>query len=156
MKLFAPLVCLAVMLAGCQRNPAPKPAAEYQMRGEVVRLDPAGQLATVKHDKIEGWMGAMTMEYPIKDKQEFTKLKVGEKIQAKILVQGTDYWIATVNEEPAGSVVRRYRCLLALLFSCAITVWPQSPPAVAAVITTDLGTYRIEFAPDKAPKHVAK
>jgi Cu/Ag efflux protein CusF len=42
-------------------------------------------------------MEPMTMEYPIKDKQEFNKLQVGEKIQAKILVQGTDYWIATVN-----------------------------------------------------------
>ena len=97
------LVCLilALLPAGCQRNPAPKPAQEYQMRGEVVSLDPAAQTATVESGKIEGWMEAMTMEYPIKDKQEFTKLKVGEKIQAKILVQGTDYWIATVNEEAA-------------------------------------------------------
>ncbi len=71
------------------------------MRGEVVSLDPAGQLATVKHGKIEGWMEAMSMEYPIKDQQEFVKLKVGEKIQAKISVQGTDYWISAVNEEPA-------------------------------------------------------
>jgi len=43
----------------------------------------------------------MTMEYPFKDKAEFSKLKVGEKIQAKILVQGTDYWIASVRAEPA-------------------------------------------------------
>ena len=100
MRSFVCLV-LALLLAGCQRNPAPKPAQEYQMRGEVVSLDPTSHTATVKHDKIEGWMEAMTMEYPIKDQQEFTKLKVGEKIQAKILVQGTDYWIATVNEEPA-------------------------------------------------------
>jgi Cu/Ag efflux protein CusF len=42
----------------------------------------------------------MTMDYPIKDKQEFSKLKVGEKFQGKIKVQGTDYWIATVNPEP--------------------------------------------------------
>jgi Cu/Ag efflux protein CusF len=101
MKLLGSLLLLVVLMAGCQRNPAPKPVAEYQMRGEVVSLDASGQLATVKHDKIEGWMDAMTMEYPIKDKQEFAKLKVGEKIQAKILVQGTDYWIAAVTEEAA-------------------------------------------------------
>jgi Cu/Ag efflux protein CusF len=88
---------VALVLAGCQRNPAPKPTQEYQMQGEVIRVDPASQTATVKHGKIEGWMEPMTMEYPIKDKREFTKLQVGEKIQAKILVQGTDYWIATVN-----------------------------------------------------------
>jgi Cu/Ag efflux protein CusF len=88
---------VALVLAGCQRNPAPKPTQEYQMQGEVISLDPTSQTATVKHGKIEGWMEPMTMEYPIKDKQEFGKLQVGEKIQAKILVQGTDYWIATVD-----------------------------------------------------------
>lgn len=100
MKLLMCLIC-ALVVTGCQRNPAPKPTKEYQMRGEVVSVDPAAQTAMVKSGKIEGWMEAMTMEYPIKDKQEFSKLKVGEKIQAKILVQGMDYWIASVNEEPA-------------------------------------------------------
>jgi len=58
-------------------------------------------LAMVKGGKIEGWMEAMTMEYPVKDPQEFSKLKVGANIQAKITVQGTDYWISSVNPEPA-------------------------------------------------------
>jgi protein SCO1/2 len=90
-----------MLLAGCQRTAVLKPAQEFQMRGEVVTTDPAGQTATVKHDKIEGWMEAMTMEYPVKDKQQFAKLKAGDKIQAKIMVQGTDYWIATVDPDPA-------------------------------------------------------
>jgi Cu/Ag efflux protein CusF len=94
-------VVFALLLAGCQRNPAAQPAKEYQMQGEVVALDPAGHLATVKAGKIEGWMDAMTMEYPVKDPQEFGKLKVGANIQAKITVQGTDYWISSVNTEPA-------------------------------------------------------
>ena len=97
------LICVifALLLAGCQRNPAPQPAKEFQMQGEVVALDPAARLATVKAGKIEGWMEAMTMEYPVKDPQEFSKLKVGGKIQGKVTVQGTDYWISAVNAEPA-------------------------------------------------------
>ena len=97
------LICVifALLLAGCQRNPASQPAKEYQMQGEVLALDPAAHLATVKAGKIEGWMDAMTMEYPVKDPQEFGKLKVGANIQAKITVQGTDYWISSVNPEPA-------------------------------------------------------
>jgi len=97
------LICVvfAQLLAGCQRNPAAQPAKEYQMQCEVVGLDPAGHLATVKAGKIEGWMEAMTMEYPVKDPQEFSKLKVGANIQAKITVRGTDYWISSVNLEPA-------------------------------------------------------
>ncbi len=94
-------VVFALLLAGCQRNPVTQPAKEYQMQGEVVSLDPAAHLATVKAGKIEGWMEAMTMEYPVKDPQEFGKLKVGENIQAKITVQGTDYWISSVDAQPA-------------------------------------------------------
>jgi len=32
----------------------------------------------------------------------------------------------------------------------------QSPNEVEAVVSTDMGTFRFEFAPDKAPKHVAQ
>ena len=94
----AGLLLAAVLLIGCSQKPAPKPPVEYQMRGEVIRLDPSAQLATIKGEEIQGWMPAMTMEYPIKDKQEFQKLKVGEQIQAKVVVQGTDYWLASVSE----------------------------------------------------------
>ena len=87
-------------LVGCSQVPKPAPK-EYQVTGDVLKLDPAAQTASLKAGKIEGWMEAMTMDFPIKDKQEFAKLKVGEKIQAKISVQGTDYWISTVNEDPA-------------------------------------------------------
>ena len=87
-----------VLLFGCSQKPAAKPPVEYQMRGEVIRVDPSAQLATIKGEEIQGWMPAMTMEYPIKDKQEFQKLKVGEQIQAKVVVQGTDYWLASVSE----------------------------------------------------------
>jgi Cu/Ag efflux protein CusF len=97
------LLCVvsALLLAGCQRNPPAQSAKEYQMQGEVVALDPAAHLATVKAGRIEGWMDAMTMEYPVKAPQEFGKLKVGANIHAKITVQGTDYWISSVNAEPA-------------------------------------------------------
>jgi Cu/Ag efflux protein CusF len=91
------LLFVALLLAGCQKSAAPKPTQQYQMQGEVLSLDPRSQTATIKHGKIAGWMEPMTMEYPVKDKQEFSKLKTGERIQAKILVQGTDYWIAAVN-----------------------------------------------------------
>ena len=45
------------------------------------------------------------------------------------------------------------RLLLASVFafSCAMA---QSPAGLEAVVSTDLGTFRFEFAPDKAPKHV--
>jgi len=96
-------VVLMAALAGCSQPAAAPTAApkEFQVMGEVLKLDPAAQTANLKAGKIEGWMEAMTMDFPIKDKQEFAKLKVGEKIQAKVLVQGPDFWLAGIAEAPA-------------------------------------------------------
>jgi Cu/Ag efflux protein CusF len=99
----ASFLLATVLLSGCSQKPAAKPPVEYQMRGEVIRVDPSAQLATIKGEEIQGWMPAMTMEYPIKDQREFQKLKAGERIQAKVLVQGTDYWLSDVSEAPAAS-----------------------------------------------------
>src|SRR5215472_9273407 len=45
-----------------------------------------------------------------------------------------------------------------LLFELALlsvsSAMAQSPADLDAVVSTDLGTFRFEFAPDKAPKHV--
>ena len=52
--------------------------------------------------------------------------------------------------------MRRSLLLPALLALSAASFFAQTPPAgdVEAVVTTELGTFRFEFAPDKAPKHV--
>jgi cyclophilin family peptidyl-prolyl cis-trans isomerase len=41
-----------------------------------------------------------------------------------------------------------------LALVCVATAWAQPATEVEAVVETDLGTFRMEFAPDKAPKHV--
>ena len=71
------------------------------MQGEVMSLDPTAQTAHINASAIEGWMEAMAMDYPVKDKQEFQKLKVGDHVQAKVDVQGTDFWIVSASPMPA-------------------------------------------------------
>ena len=44
------------------------------------------------------------------------------------------------------------RWLAFLMVGCA--AWAQGAGDLEAVVATDLGTFRFEFAPDKAPKHV--
>ena len=58
-----------------------KPVKQYPMHGEVLRLDSQGKIAAIKAGKIDGWMEAMTMEYPVKDQAEFDKLHTGENDQ---------------------------------------------------------------------------
>jgi Cu/Ag efflux protein CusF len=90
------IACLALALAGCA---APKaPAKEFQMRGEVMSLDAGGHVATIKHEEIKGFMGAMTMGYQVKDPAEFSKLSVGEPITATVYQTTDDMWIGNIQK----------------------------------------------------------
>src|SRR5579863_8666599 len=94
-------IALLVLVTACQQAPVTstakeeakdEPVKQYAMHGEVLRLDPQGKIAAIKAGKIDGWMEAMTMEYPVKDQADFDKLRAGEKINATDYVQGNSYW----------------------------------------------------------------
>ena len=71
-----------------KKTPRTSPFSRYALHGEVLRLDPQGKIAAIKHGKIGDWMEAMTMEFPVKDQTEFDKLRAGETIDATVFVQG--------------------------------------------------------------------
>ena len=48
----------------------------------------------------------------------------------------------------------RYACLLALAVCPITAAFAQPPGDLEAVVATDMGSFRFEFAPDKAPRHV--
>jgi protein SCO1/2 len=56
-------------------------------------------IAVIKHDAIEGWMEAMTMEFPVRDRAEFAKLREGMRIQATVEVQDLDYWLTSIQSQ---------------------------------------------------------
>jgi Cu/Ag efflux protein CusF len=92
------IVCVAtaLLLAGCAK---PQPVKTYQMSGEVMGIDAAGHVATIKHGDIPGFMSAMTMGYPVKDQAELSKLTVGEKIAATLYKNGDDdFWIGNIRK----------------------------------------------------------
>jgi len=104
-------LCLALLLAGCGESKTRQaaeaaqsgPAKEYHMRGEVMGLDAPGHVATIKHDAIAGFMGAMTMGYPVKDPAEFGKLAVGEHMTATLYSQGDNFWIGNIQKDPGAA-----------------------------------------------------
>jgi protein SCO1/2 len=104
-RLPVTVVLVCMFLAGCGRpaKPAgktsPAPVERYQLHGEVVRLDPEAHAAVTKHQKIEGWMAAMTMEFPVKDEAEYKELHPGDQITATVFVQDLDFWIGEIRHE---------------------------------------------------------
>jgi len=91
---------LALLLAACaSKKQDPGEYQKFSIHGQIVELDPKDRLATIKHENIEGFMKAMTMVFPVKDEQEFAKLKVGEVIDGTVYKQkdGLDYFVGDIR-----------------------------------------------------------
>jgi Cu/Ag efflux protein CusF len=102
------VVAIVLLLSGCRQaavNDGSKedskdaPLRRYALHGEVLRLDPKGKIAAIKHQKIGDWMEAMTMEFPVKDQAEFDRLRAGETINGTVFVQGNSYWVGEIQED---------------------------------------------------------
>ncbi|MDX2269044.1 MAG: copper-binding protein [Bryobacter sp.] len=106
MKHFAALAFLLLFgLAGCTQTPrqeaqSNQPIETHALKGEVVRLEGETQVVVVKHEEIPGWMEAMTMGFPVKDKAAFETLKPGQKINAEVKVQGDEFWLEKITPQP--------------------------------------------------------
>ena len=99
----AALVVLMIALAGCSSSKTEDaaktgPAKEYPIHGEIRGLDAGQHVATIKHDEIPGFMKAMTMGYPVKNQAEFSKLKVGDQINATVYVKDDDMWVGNIQQ----------------------------------------------------------
>jgi len=84
-------------LAGCGSKDTAK---RYPMQGDVKAVDTAGKTATIAAGKIDGWMEAMTMEYPVKPAGDLAKLHAGDHIEATVVVDGGFYYVTDVKVVP--------------------------------------------------------
>jgi Cu/Ag efflux protein CusF len=75
------LVCLIAASGLAQANSKKK---SYTLHGVIQAVKGSEKKVTVKHDKIEGYMGAMTMDYKVADEAMMKKLKPGDEITATL------------------------------------------------------------------------
>jgi Cu/Ag efflux protein CusF len=95
LRLGSPILALLAFGAGCSKHERPR---QYPFRGDVVRLDPNTNLASIHNEKVEGWMSEMTMDYPIENRSEYLSLRKGEKITATVNVTSEGYWLTNVKK----------------------------------------------------------
>ncbi len=98
------ILTVAALLAGCASKKEAgfdygEAKHRYAMNGEVLRLTPDTRVAVIKHEKIEGWMEAMTMEFPVPSPEEFAKLKEGMTITATVEVNDLHYWLTGIKPQ---------------------------------------------------------
>lgn len=56
----------------------------FTFHGKVESIDAASKSMTVDGDKVEGWMGAMSMKYTVDNADAFKTVKVGDTIEATV------------------------------------------------------------------------
>ena len=77
--------------------PAPAPAAakaeppvetkDYPLAGEVQKVDPAEKSLQIRHEKIEGFMPAMTMPFRMPDGTDFSEFHAGDYVEGTLRVR---------------------------------------------------------------------
>jgi protein SCO1 len=80
------LVAGVLVLAACSKPAAPSAPAEkrYPLTGEILSVDKTTNTLRVKHDKIEGFMPAMTMDFTV-SLGDATVARVGQRIRAELV-----------------------------------------------------------------------
>lgn len=102
---FLAWLCGLALTAGCRKPAASSSRVKrYRLRGQVKNLLPSKQAAVIAHEAILGedgqlWMEAMTMEFPVRNAQEFAKLTSNAVIEARLNQDETtfDYWLDEIR-----------------------------------------------------------
>lgn len=77
--------------------PRPPPAVQrYQFRGKVISVERELRQVTVEHEEIKGYMGAMTMPFPLNDKKALSRIKKDDRIEATLVVGGSKWGLEKV------------------------------------------------------------
>ena len=88
---------------GCHLAPSSPPGhsnstaepqqTNYQVAGVLKEIKADGQTAVIAHEAIPGYMEAMTMPLPVKDRQELAGLKPGDHLTFRMVVTPREGWI---------------------------------------------------------------
>ena len=84
-------VTLLVSSLSCSRGTA------YELRGQIVAVDPARQEITVKHGDIKGFMPGMTMAFKVRNASIMSGKTPGDLIRATLVVEDSLGYLTAVD-----------------------------------------------------------
>jgi protein SCO1 len=92
MRVPLTLVVGSLLLAGgCSR------VQKYELRGQVLVVDPARQELTIKHGDIRGFMPGMTMPFKVRDTRLLDGATPGDLVTATLVVEDSAAYLSTVQ-----------------------------------------------------------
>ena len=87
------MIGLIATLAAC----SPAGSREYELRGQILAIDEARQLVTIKHEDIPRFMPGMTMAFKVSEKRLLNGRAPGELVKATLVVRETDAHLRTLE-----------------------------------------------------------
>lgn len=75
----------------------------FAFTGKVDAVDAAAKRLTVTNEPIEGWMGAMTMSYAVKNEDVFDRVRAGDRVTAKVFEGDLTLYDVQVVSAAAGA-----------------------------------------------------
>ena len=88
--------CLSAILvvSACARSDQ----RTFTLQGQVLSLEPARKMLTIKHEEIRGFMPAMTMPYEVRDAKLLDGLAAGDLINATLVVVSNSAYLSTIKK----------------------------------------------------------
>ena len=89
----------------CEKESPPKPLSEpgeklYDLRGRIVSRDAGDNTLRVDHERIEGFMEAMVMDYSVRGANVTSLPADNTTVEAKVHVTDRGYWLTDVKQVP--------------------------------------------------------
>ncbi len=102
MKWLFLVLSALILAAGCNPESSAPPATTatnqtYSVHGVVEAIPPDHRHATIKHEKIPGYMAAMTMDFSVRDTNALTGIAPGDEINFTLVVTTNDDWIENIQ-----------------------------------------------------------
>ena len=84
-------------LASCSPAAPPPRADRYPIAGQLLGLQLDTGQVVLKHGEVVGYMGAMTMPFPVEDRASIRERRPGDWVKATLVVEPTRYYLEDVE-----------------------------------------------------------
>lgn len=104
MRFFSLLLSAVFLFSACgglvNSNQTSPNARRFFIKGSIVSVDKNSKKAKINHEKVEGYMDAMTMDFPIHADYAWSELIPGAEIKGDLVVDSTakePFWIENIG-----------------------------------------------------------
>jgi protein SCO1/2 len=87
-------VALLMLITACG---SPPQARQYEVKGQILSINPERQEVLVNHEDIPGFMAAMTMPYRVNDPELLTDKQPGDLFTATLVVEEVNAYLTTLT-----------------------------------------------------------